>query len=125
MPVTTPAENCRHRTTADSTDGIAAALSARGLAGPVLVVADDDAIAARAPAWADAFAAAGITHRVVVTGVDATAAAAGLDARVVVAAGSAEANAAAEAVARALGIPAIAFADAVPDAPRKTGGDHG
>lgn len=41
-------------------------LCAAGVAGPVLVVADADAIAASAPAWAAAFAAAGLVHRVLV-----------------------------------------------------------
>lgn len=93
--------------------GLAAILVARGPAGPVLVVADDDAIAAHAPAWAASFAAAGILHRVVVTGVDITAAATGLDARVIVAVGAAPARAAAKAAAAALGLP-IVVAEATP-----------
>lgn len=88
-------------------------LITRGLGGPVLVVADDDAIAAHAPAWAASFAAAGILHRVVVAGVDIVAAAAGLDARVIVAAGTAPARAAAKAAAVALGLP-IVVAEATP-----------
>lgn len=86
--------------------GIAAALAARGFAGPVLVVADDAAIAACAPAWAASFAAAGTTHRVVLAGVDVAAAAAGLGARVVVAAGAAAAGPAALAAA-ALDVPLV------------------
>lgn len=109
-----PEVNSRHRLPAISADGIVTALAARGLAGPVLVVADAAAIAAHAPAWAAAFAGAGIAHRVVVAGVDVAAAAAGLGARVVVAAGSAEADAAR--AAAALGIPAVAVVTNVPDA---------
>lgn len=86
--------------------GIAVALGAHGLAGPVLVVADDAAIAAWAPAWAASFAAAGVTHRVVVAGVDAAAAAAGLGARVVMAAGAAATGPAARAAA-ALDLPLV------------------
>jgi len=89
--------------------GIAAALEALGLDGPVLVVADDTAIAAWAPAWAAAFATAGITHRVVVAGVDVVPAAAGLGARVVVAAGATAAAAAALAAA-ALDVPLVELA---------------
>jgi len=87
--------------------GIAAALAARGLGGPVLVVADDDAIAEHAPAWAASFAAAGLVHRVVVAGVDIPAAAADFAARVIVAAGAADARAAAEAAAAGLGLPIV------------------
>lgn len=85
---------------------LAAALAARGLAGPVLIVADDAAIGAWAPDWAASFAAAGTTHRVVVAGVDAAAAAAGLDARVVVAAGATASGPAADAAA-ALDVPLV------------------
>lgn len=86
--------------------GLAAALETHGLQGPVLVVADHAAIAACAPEWAASFAAAGITHRVVLAGVDAAAAAAGLGARVVVAAGVPASRAAARAAA-ALSLPLV------------------
>lgn len=86
--------------------GIAAALAVHGFGGPVLVVADDAAIAACAPAWAASFAAAGTTHRVVIAGVDVVAAAAGLGARVVVAVGAAAAGTAALAAA-ALAVPLV------------------
>lgn len=75
--------------------------------GPVLVVADDATIARLAPAWAEAFAAAGKVHRVVVHDVDVVAAAAGLGARVVVAAGPADAVAAARLAAATLGVPLV------------------
>lgn len=85
---------------------IDAALAERRLPGPVLVVADDPTIAAHAPAWSAAFAAAGVVHRVVVAGVDVAAAAAGLEARCVVVACPA-ALSAARAAADALGLPLV------------------
>ena len=44
--------------------GFVAALVRDGLAGPVFVVATDDAVGALAPAWAEAFARIGWRHRV-------------------------------------------------------------
>lgn len=87
--------------------GIAGELAARGLGGPVLVVADDATIAACAPAWAASFSAGGIVHRVVVAGVDAAAAAADLGPRVVVGAGSPASLAAAAAAAAAFDVPLV------------------
>jgi len=102
-------ENAARHVIAARPEGIAAALVDCGLSGPVLVVADDDAVAAWAPAWAAAFAAAGMTHRVVVAGVDAASAAAGLGARVVMAAGAAATVPAARAAA-ALAVPLVEVA---------------
>lgn len=90
--------------------GLGGLLAAAGVVGPVLVVADDATIAARAPEWAAALVARDIVHRVVVAGVDVAAAAAGLGARVVVAAGSADARAAAREAAAALGVPVVEVA---------------
>lgn len=86
---------------------IAAELAARGLGGPVLVVADDATIGGCAPAWAASFATAGFVHRVVVAGVDVAAAAADLGPRVVVAAGPAEVVEAAAVAAAALRAPLV------------------
>lgn len=99
-------ETARRQGVDTSADGIVAALAERRLAGPVIVVADDAAIAGRAPAWAAAFAAAGMVHRVVVAGVDVAAAAAGLEARCVVVACPA-AHSAARVAADALGLPLV------------------
>lgn len=96
------------RHVADAPAGrVAEVFATLGLAGPVLVVADDDAIATSAPAWADSFASARIEHRVVVHGVDVLAAAADFGARAIVAAGSGAAVAAARDAAVALGIPFV------------------
>lgn len=105
--VTSPGEPASPGIVAAPAGEIAAALAARDFAGPVLLVADDETIAACAPAWAAAFARAGVVHRVVVAGVDVVAAAAGLGPRVVVAAGAAEACAAARAAAATLGLPLV------------------
>lgn len=99
-----PAEPTEPQVVASPAAGIAAALAARGRAGPVLVIADDATIAACGPAWAGSFAAAGIVHRVVTHGVDVAAAAAGLSPRTVLGAGGAEALAAAAVVAAALDV---------------------
>lgn len=49
----------------DATARVAEAMQALGLAGPVLVVAEPTAVSRLALAWAEAFAAAGWTHRVI------------------------------------------------------------
>lgn len=100
-------EPAPHRFVAARDSDIAARLVALGLSGPVLVVADAAAIAAEAPAWASGFAAAGLPHRVILSGVDIETAAGDWDTRVVVAAGAAEAVAAARAAAAALGVPVV------------------
>ncbi len=102
----TPSQETARLVIGATAAGIAAVLEAQGLAGPVLVVADDAAIAAHAPDWAASFAAAGMVHRVVVVGVDVVAAAQDLGARVVVAAGAAAAAPAALAAA-ALAVPLV------------------
>ena len=78
-----------------------------GIESPVLVVADAAAIASAAPAWAAAFAAQGIIHRVVFHRVDVVAAAADFRPRTVVAAGSPESFAVGRAAAAALGVPFV------------------
>lgn len=93
---------------------IAAAMAALGIAGPALVVADAAAIAVCAPAWARSFAAAGIVHRVVASGVDAVAAAADLTPRVVFVAGCSVTRAAAAEAAAAFDAPLIECADVAP-----------
>jgi len=47
---------------------LAETLREAGLGGPVLIVAGDDAVSLLAPAWAESFAAAGWTHRVLAGG---------------------------------------------------------
>lgn len=48
-----------------ATARVAEAMQALGLSGPVLVVADTTAVSQLAIAWAEAFATAGWTHRVI------------------------------------------------------------
>lgn len=102
-----PREPAQPQPTAAPDAGIAAALGCGRLLGPVLVVADDAAIAAHAPAWAAAFTAARTVHRVVVPGVDVVAAAAGLGPRMVMAVGSPETVLDARRAAGALGVPLV------------------
>jgi len=82
--------------------------------GPVLVVADNDAIARRAPRWAEAFAAEGRLHRVrlVGSGSDREIAAVEAEARSlaaggILAAGREPARTVATAVAARLGLPLV------------------
>lgn len=88
-------------------------LRAAGMRGPVLVVADANAISRRAPAWAAAFAAAGWTHRVFAPDPAEfgaiVAEAESLRAAAMVAAGDAVMVAAVEAVAAACGLPCVAL----------------
>lgn len=99
---------------------LVAVLRAAGVAGPVLVVADSAAIARAAPAWADAFAAAGWLHRVLaadpavdddVAAIAAEAASCG--AMALVAAGDAAVVSAAERAAAASRLPCIVLPFAV------------
>lgn len=48
-----------------ATARVAEAMQSLGLGGPVLVVAEPTAVSQLAPAWAEAFATAGWTHRVI------------------------------------------------------------
>jgi glycerol dehydrogenase-like iron-containing ADH family enzyme len=97
------------------TSRLAAAMQASGLADPVLIVADDPAVARLAPVWQAAFAEARWTHRVLVFGgtvsrreVDAITAEAGsLGAAVIVGAGTTTVLDAALAAAAAVGLPAV------------------
>jgi hypothetical protein len=102
-----PATSGERRIATVPAAGLADILAAAGFTGPVLLVADDAAIAAWAPAWAASLAGAGVVYRVVIHGVDVAAAAAGLNARVVVVAGATAVPAAAAAAA-ALGLPLVA-----------------
>lgn len=102
-------------------------LRAAGLAGPVLVVADGELISRLAPAWAEAFSAAGWLHRVLAAGhavageVAAIAAEAeSLRAAALVAAGDAAVLAAVEQAAAACRLPCVALPCAVGDAERAT-----
>ncbi|MFM7244292.1 MAG: hypothetical protein ACKO40_08985 [Planctomycetaceae bacterium] len=97
-----------------------AVLRAAGVAGPVLVVADNTAIARAAPAWADAFAAAGWLHRVLAAdpaGDDEVAAiaaeAASCDATAIVAAGDAAVVSVAERAAAVRRVPCVVLPSAV------------
>ena len=93
-----------------------------GHPGPVLVIADNLAIARRARAWAQDFVAFGRVHRVRLVGNacrdldDIVAEAVGLRATAILAAGGAAARDAARAVAARLGLPLTCEADA-PDLP--------
>lgn len=91
-------------------------LRAAGLAGPVLVVADDEAVARLAPAWAEAFSAAGWLHRVLAAGPGAVAEVAAiaaeaesLRAAALVAAGDAAVLAAVQQAAAACRLPCVAL----------------
>jgi hypothetical protein len=102
-------------------------LRAAGLAGPVLVVADAAAISRLAPAWAEAFAAAGWLHRVLDAGHPAAGAAAAiaaeaasLRAAVLVAAGDAAVVAVVEQAAAACRLPCVTLPCAVGHADRAT-----
>lgn len=96
----------------DVTRRIASGIRAAGLEGPVLIAAGSDTVGRLAPVWADAFAAAGWTHRVLAVGVAAldreTAAIAAesrvLAAGVIVAAGGGRTLAAGRAAAAAVGV---------------------
>jgi hypothetical protein len=98
-----------------SSHPLLAQVCAAGGDGPVLIVADNDAIGRRAPAWARLLAAAGWLHRVrfwegraddaVIARLAAEARAFG--ARVVVAAGAPATRAAARDVAAATGLPCV------------------
>lgn len=82
-----------------------------GHSGPVLVLADNEAIARRAPAWAAGFLAVGRPHRVRLVGplagdIDGLVTeAVNLAATAILAAGGAGARQAAQAVATRLGLP--------------------
>lgn len=97
---------------ADVTRRIASGIRAVGLEGPVLIAAGSSAVGRLAPVWADAFAAAGWTHRVLAVGVAAhereTAAIAAesrtLGAGVIVATGGGRTLAAGRAAAAAVGV---------------------
>jgi len=102
-------------------------LRAAGLAGPVLVVADGEAISRLAPAWAEAFAAAGWLHRVLAAGTAATgevaaiaAEAESLRAAALVAAGDAAVRATVEQAAAACRLPCVALPLRIGDAERAT-----
>jgi glycerol dehydrogenase-like iron-containing ADH family enzyme len=96
-------------------DPLVAAVRAAGGGGPVFVVADNDAIGARAPDWARLLAAAGWLHRVrfweghaterAITGLAAEARAFG--ARAVVASGAPATCGVAREVATAIGAPCV------------------
>jgi glycerol dehydrogenase-like iron-containing ADH family enzyme len=100
----------------DSARGLVDRLQRANLVGPVLVVADNDAIACGAIAWAADFAAAGWLHRVRFWEGAATPAAiakiaaeaAQMRAAVIVAVGASDTVAAARAVAEAACLPSIA-----------------
>lgn len=89
-----------------------------GQPGPVLVIADNRAIARRAPAWAADFVALGRVHRVrlvdrAASDLDALVAeAVSLRATAILAAGGAATRAAARAVAASLGLPLTVETDA-------------
>jgi hypothetical protein len=89
-----------------------------GLAGPVLVVADNEAIARRAPAWAAGFSACGRPHRVRLVGQmagdvdDLVVEATNLAATAILAAGGKEAMQAGRAVAARLSLPLLLESDA-------------
>lgn len=96
-----------------------------GHPGPVLVIADNAAIARRALAWAAGFVAAGRVHRVRLVGRATSdveglvAEAVGLNATAVLAAGGETARQAGQAVATRLGLPlAIESGPACPDTRR-------
>ena len=98
---------------------LAEALHAAGCQGPVLIVADNPAIARHAVAWAGSLAAVGWQHRVRLSDgpaddVEADAIAAEgrrFAARAIVAAGGAATQAAARAAAARAGIPCLVLAD--------------
>lgn len=98
---------------------LAAAIRASGSRPPVLVVADNTAIARHAPDWARSFAALGWEHRVRLSDgpaddveADAIAAeAAHLAARTLVAAGGAATQSATRAAAARIGTPCLVLAD--------------
>jgi len=100
-----------------SPSALASALVAAGCSGPVLVAAVDAAIARAAPAWADSFAQAGWTHRVLAVvatdpGLEAAIAAEArsLRARCIVAWGPEPVPTAARRAAAAAGVPCVAVA---------------
>ena len=96
------------------------------LVGPVLVVADAEAIGRLAPTWAEVLAAAGLRYRVrLVSGTEAgreldalADELARLGARACVAAGSAGALATARAVAACAGLPCVLLEDGGAGAPQ-------
>ncbi|MFZ4733121.1 MAG: glycerol dehydrogenase [Pirellulales bacterium] len=98
-----------------ATARLAAEMAVLGLTGPVLVAVGGSAVAALAPVWAEAFAAAGWQHRVRTFGGECTAAeieslaaeARDLGARVIVGAGGGKCLDAARAAAAALGLPFV------------------
>jgi len=104
----------------DAATALVEALASAGHDGPVLVVADNPAIARSGPAWAAAFAARGWRHRVrLSSGIDGDAAtlaaelqalareARGLRAKVIVGVGGTDTCAAARAAAAIAGLPAV------------------
>ncbi|HBB74401.1 MAG TPA: hypothetical protein DC048_08120 [Planctomycetaceae bacterium] len=116
-----------HGTSRDSDgDLLDARLRAAGGAGPVLVLADNAAIAAAAPHWAQRLRAAGRPHRVRfwegeadTTAIAALAAEArGFGATVILAAGAADTLAVARDLAAAIGTPCVIDPAADSDAAR-------
>lgn len=110
------------------TERLADEMRAAGLAGPVLVSAGDSAIGLLAPAWAEAFSAAGWPHRVLAFGgrsdrrdrADIAAEATAMRARAIVGAGGGRLLDAARAAAASSGLPFVSCPTGCPTAAATT-----